>query len=96
MSLTMGGAFSTFRTGAVDLDPTWTSTAGGSRDYLFSQLRSRATADATFPRLTGDYINFGSFARRTKIRPLDDIDMMPILDGTGTSQYLHSSELVAY
>jgi len=35
------------------------------------------------PRLTGQIYTFGSFARRTKIQPLDDIDLLVELNGNG-------------
>jgi hypothetical protein len=34
----------------------------------------------------GIHIAFGSFARRTKIRPLDDIDLMFGLTGQGATR----------
>jgi len=85
MPYTVWGAFKAFRDIAVDLDPKETSTARTSRDYLFEQLKRLARSDSEFPMSSGSYLTFGSFARRTKIRPLDDIDMMIILNGRDTT-----------
>ncbi|MEM6782209.1 MAG: nucleotidyltransferase [Bacteroidota bacterium] len=87
MAYTVGGAFTAFRSHTVDLDSDQTRTARTSRDYLIKQVRTLAGNDSAFPRLGGDPIHYGSFARRTKIRPLDDIDLMVVLDGTGTTEH---------
>jgi hypothetical protein len=84
MSYTVGGAFNTFREVTVDLDSKETGTARTSRDYLFEQLKQLARNDPEFPMSSSSYLNFGSFARRTKIRPLDDIDMMIMFNGRDT------------
>src|SRR5690554_1351734 len=86
MPYTVGGAFTAFRSTTVDLDPDQTRTARTSRDYLIKQMRTLAGSDSAFPRLCGDPIHYGSFARRTKIRPLDDIDFMVVLDGRGVEE----------
>lgn len=85
MSVTVWGAFDTFRKTKVDLDPDETKKARASRDFLFSQLMALNAKVAGFPPLTGSYIHYGSFARRTKIRPLNDIDMMVFIIGRQTS-----------
>lgn len=84
MPYTVWGAFDKFRTESVDLDPTQTKTARSSRDFLLDQLKTIAQNDILFPKLSGRYIPFGSFARSTKIRPLDDIDLLIPLVGSGT------------
>lgn len=83
MSYTVWGAFNEFREKVIDLDAEKTKTARRSRDYLFEQIERLAEEDL-FPKLYGSYLSFGSFARRTKIRPLDDIDVLILLDGYGT------------
>lgn len=87
MSFTVWGAFDSFRTNQVDLDPDVTKKARKSRDNLYEQLGNLAKNDAEFPKLTGSNLGFGSFARRTKIRPLDDIDFLLLLKGGGTTAY---------
>jgi len=84
MPYTVWGAFDQFRREIVDLDPEVTKQARNSRDYLFTQLSSLASDDSQFPCSTKEYIGFGSFARRTKIRPLDDIDFLLLLNGQNT------------
>lgn len=92
MAYTVWTAFNQFRQNTVDLDPEVTKTARVSRDYLFLQLRKLAGEVPGFPPLTGSFQSFGSFARRTKIRPLDDIDFLALLNGRGTSTYVHLSK----
>jgi hypothetical protein len=87
MAFTVGGAFLKFRQDTVDLIPDQSDKARSSRDWLFDQLVAVGNKDADFPKLIGKFVNFGSFARKTKIRPLDDIDMMILLNGTGTTLY---------
>ena len=86
MPYTVNSAIRAFRSETVDLESTQTRTARASRDYLVRQVKVLAASDALFPRLAGDPVHYGSFARRTKVRPLDDIDSMVVLDGTGTSE----------
>lgn len=83
MALTVNEAFNEFLKDIVNLDPEQTKKARSSRDWLFGQIAAFQN-DATFPVAYPDInINFGSFARRTKKRPLDDIDMMIGLSGQG-------------
>jgi hypothetical protein len=60
------------------------SRASTSQTYLRNVLRHKADADSTFPKVLAvadnDFIG-GSFARHTKIWPLDDIDLFLPLDG---------------
>lgn len=72
MAKTINEAFSEFMQNSVDLDPKDVVTAGYSRDNLlenFGELDCRG-----FFRLYPDVnIQFGSFARKTKKRPLDHV-----------------------
>ena len=86
MAYTVWGAFDKFRTDTVDLDPEVTRTGRSSRDYLVDQIKIVAKNNAAFPRLGGEYRPYGSFARRTKIQPLDDIDLLLVLSGRGTME----------
>ena len=53
-----------------------TDDARASRDWLIAKM-SDFEKDDKFPvSYPAIHIAFGSFARRTKIRPLDDIDLM--------------------
>lgn len=84
MAKTVGSAFTEFRTYIVDLDLDETKKVRVSRDYLLEQLNNLARQLPDFPKINNN-IGFGSFARRTKIRPLDDIDLMILLDKKGTT-----------
>jgi hypothetical protein len=77
MATHVNTAFAEFMGNVVNLDPDQTATARNSRDWLASHLRSFPEAFSDFPRDYDDMqVYFGSFHRRTKIRPLDDIDLM--------------------
>lgn len=91
MAVTTWGAFNKFRADTVDLDSTQVSTARKSRDYLYDQLKTLSDNNPFFPKITKSFIPFGSFARKTKIRPLDDIDFLMLLVGTGTTEESGSS-----
>jgi hypothetical protein len=83
-------AFDQFRSQQVDLDSDEVKKARASRDYLQQQITELPKRDSNFPRLWSTFESFGSFARRTKVRPLDDIDFMPLLDGLGTTEWFLS------
>lgn len=81
MPYTVNSCFEQFRRDVVDLDSEQTKTALASRDFVLANI-VRLSKEALLPKVMGDYcLNFGSFARRTKIRPLDDIDLMICYDG---------------
>lgn len=87
MPYTVWGAFKKFREDTVDLNSDEADTARASRNYLFEQLKILARDNPGFPRLYGDYLSFGSFARKTKIQPLDDIDILLILKCLGAKVF---------
>lgn len=77
MATTVIAGFEEFLRETVNLDPDQTTTARASRDWLLDQVHGFPDDFEDFPRLYTDVdISFGSFARRTKIRPLDDIDQI--------------------
>tara|TARA_R110002060_G_scaffold73990_1_gene83043 strand:- start:974 stop:1966 length:993 start_codon:yes stop_codon:yes gene_type:complete len=80
MPTTVTAAFNAFQRDSVNLDPTRTKSARSSRDWLVGKINGFADF---FPLYTEKHIHFGSFARRTKIRPLDDIDIMIAMMGQG-------------
>jgi hypothetical protein len=92
MAYTVGGAFDYFRSNYVDLGSKNTQTARSSRDYLQGQIKNLDGTYPGFPKLTGGFMGFGSFARRTKILPLNDIDFFVILKSSNTKEYFPSSE----
>lgn len=84
MVKTVNEAFSVFLRDYVNLDPDETQQARSSRDWLLSQIHLFPSKDVSFPRLYSEKdIFFGSFARRTKKRELDDIDMIIALSAEG-------------
>lgn len=53
-----------------------------SRNWLFNQISKFPEKNNAFPDLAQSYnLTFGSFGRKTKIQPLDDIDIMVRLNG---------------
>lgn len=76
MAFTVNNAFNEFLSKSVNLDPEKTKKARTSRDWLIQNFNSLEFDIA-------NHIHFGSFARRTKIRPLDDIDIMVALTSSG-------------
>lgn len=88
MASTVNAAFNEFLKNKVNLDPTITCIARGSRDWLVEQIHSFPQKDCNFPDLyTEKDIYFGSFARKTKKRELDDIDLMICLTAEGGTYY---------
>lgn len=81
MPYSVNACFEKLRKEVVDLDPEQTKTARASRDFILSNI-ARLSNEGELPNVLGDFcLNFGSFARNTKIRPLDDIDIMICYDG---------------
>lgn len=93
MTTTVIAAFNEFQRDLVNLDAAETATARSSRDWLCDQISEFPGNDAGFPRLYPEHdIFFGSFARRTKIRPLDDIDMIICLHAAGASYLAYEND----
>lgn len=86
MAKSVNTAFSEFNKDAVNLVPDRTKDARGSRDWLFGQLENLPNKISDFSALyDGMHIRFGSFARNTKIRPLEDIDMILTFAAQGST-----------
>ena len=84
-------AFNEFLRDYVNLDSNESKTAISSRNWIVSQVHAFPSKDSSFPMLYSEKdIFFGSFARRTKTRPLDDIDIMLCLHAQG-GNYAESS-----
>lgn len=70
-------AFNEFLSDTVNLDAGVTDRARGSRDWLVGQLNTLHEKHSDFPLPYAERdIFYGSFHRRTKIRELDDIDLI--------------------
>jgi hypothetical protein len=97
MVATVNEAFSVFLRDSVNLDPGETQQARNSRDWLLSQIHLFPDQDEDFPRLYSEKdISFGSFARRTKKRPLDDIDIMVALSAEGGVYHEFTDKIEIY
>ena len=94
MATTVNSAFSEFMRETVNLDQDKTSTARKSRDNLIDNI-NEFSEDSDFFKIYQDKnLKFGSFARRTKIRELDDIDLMLCIAGGGIRTYTETSECI--
>lgn len=85
MATTVNASFEEFMKDYVNLDPEDTKKARKSKDNLLENIKDFNNDDEFFHLWTDINIQFGSFARRTKIRPLDDIDLMIGLSGDGAT-----------
>ncbi len=76
-------AFENFLAKTVNLSAAQISQGSKSHTHVRELLDNKWQNDSDFPWLVdGDFLS-GSYARGTKIHPLDDIDIMIVLDGTG-------------
>jgi hypothetical protein len=87
MANTVNTAFNEFNKDIVNLDSERTIKANSSRDWLFIQLNNLDSKDdLDFPiKYQEKHIKYGSFARKTKIRELDDVDIMFCLNANGAT-----------
>lgn len=76
MATTVNSAFSEFMKDIVNLDPDIVSAARASRDNLLENIAEFDNQTDFFDLYDGFNVHFGSFARKTKCRELDDIDLM--------------------
>ncbi len=90
MATTVGIAFSEFMKDTVNLDPEVTKNARASRDNLLLNIAEFDDADEFFDLCDSFNVHFGSFARRTKCRELDDIDLMIGIAANGATYYTYS------
>ncbi|HHS9695325.1 TPA: SMODS domain-containing nucleotidyltransferase [Klebsiella michiganensis] len=93
MATTVIAAFNEFMKDTVNLNKADTDDAHASRDWLIGKIND-FDKDGTFPVNYPDiHIPFGSFARRTKIRPLDDIDLMLGLSAESATHTIYSDHI---
>ncbi|MCL2284616.1 MAG: hypothetical protein FWC26_14980 [Fibromonadales bacterium] len=89
MATTVNYAFEEFMNEKVNLSEIDTETAKISREHLIETIHSFSGRNG-FYNLANRYdSNFGSFSRKTKIRPLDDIDIIIGLAGRNVSFDCH-------
>jgi hypothetical protein len=71
---------------SINLDKEVVKSARASRDWLLRQIKALPAKDAEFPPLYLERnLHYGSFARGTKIRELDDIDLIVGVSALGTT-----------
>lgn len=76
MSKKVNGAFSTFLNDVVNVKRNDSVLGKNSRDYLLKQIHSLSD-DGDIPKTISSYdLAFGSFSRKTKTDPLNDIDFI--------------------
>lgn len=87
MAISVNSAFSEFNIYIVNLLKERTDKARVSRDWLYTQLNGfHSKEDSDFPfKYEAQHINYGSFERRTKIRELDDVDLMFCFTANGAT-----------
>lgn len=79
----METTFQEFLDKHINLTQGQISQGSKSHQYIRNLLANRPLTDSSFPWLVdGDFLS-GSYGRGTKLYPLDDIDVMLVLDGAG-------------
>ncbi|MEZ0007625.1 uncharacterized protein YhbP (UPF0306 family) [Flavobacterium sp. 28YEA47A] len=97
MAENVNQAFDIFNKDVVNLTKENTDNARSSRDWLIDQLLSFPEAIEDFPSDFPDkHIRYGSFARNTKIIPLDDIDLMYCLHGSNAYYSIDTVDKTKY
>jgi len=93
MATTVNGAFVEFLRDSIRLDPIRTDIAKKSKTTLVNEILNFPN-DGQFLRIHPNRsIDYGSFSRKTKIRPLDDIDLMIILHAEGNWRVVYSDHI---
>ncbi|GGO33937.1 hypothetical protein [Deinococcus humi] len=80
MAWTVYGAFCQFRDEVVDLPPELTEKARLSLYSITTRVAELAEQKSDFPRLGAEPLVYGSFARKTQCQPLDDLDLLVVLE----------------
>ena len=71
----------------VNLDPDVVSEARTSRDNLLDNIAEFDNKESFFDLCNSFDVHFGSFARKTKCRDLDDVDLMIGIAASGATYY---------
>lgn len=85
--MTVNQAFDAFMRNYVNLDPGVVERARASRDHLWANIKEFDGAEDFFKLYSDIHIQVGSFARKTKCRELDDIDLMIGMSAEGASYF---------
>jgi hypothetical protein len=93
MATNVNDAFNQFLKDYVRLDSTRSDIAKASKNNLVAEIQ-KFPNDGKFLALHTDVsIDYGSFSRKTKIRPLDDIDLMIVLHAEGNWRNEYSDRI---
>lgn len=93
MAKSVISAFEEFLKNTINLDAEQVKKARNSRDWLIEEIKKFPEKNEKFPDFYLEKnINFGSFARKTKKRPLDDIDIMICLNAKNGTYYEHTHD----
>lgn len=76
MSKTVNGAFRAFLDDVVNVSQSDSDKGKTSRDFLYRQIHSLSEKRLIPATYSSNDLPFGSFSRKTKINPLDDIDLI--------------------
>ena len=80
----------------ISLSQSQISQGSTSHTNIRNILANKSSTDSTFPwLLDGDFLS-GSYARGTKLHPLDDIDVLIILDGHGLNPLDKGIQLITH
>lgn len=93
MATTVNNAFNEFMKDKVNLEEEKTKTARSSRDNLIDNIKGFSGDSDFFEVYQDKILRFGSFERHTKIRPIDDIDLMLCLSAEGERTYIQSEDI---
>ncbi len=93
MATTVNNAFAKFMKEKVNIDQEKTRIARLSRDNLINNIKGFSGDEDFFEIYNDKILRFGSFERRTKIRPIDDIDLMLCLSGEGRRTYIQTGDV---
>ena len=85
MASTVNNAFSEFMKDFVNLEPSVVSAANNSKNNLLDNISEFDKEDGFFSLVSSYNVQFGSFARKTKCRKLDDIDLMLGISANGAT-----------
>ncbi len=85
MATTVNSAFSQYMRDIVNVDSYTVTAARLSRDNLLNNIAEFSNKDDFFTLCSEFNIQFGSFARKTKCRELDDIDLMIGISAKGAT-----------
>lgn len=83
MPKTVKACFELFNKNNVNIESEQSGVANSSRDWLLGQIHIKCAKGILPSSYSERDIKYGSFARKTKIRPLNDIDLMVCYKGQG-------------